>query len=657
MTLRQRIFRLVRQIGGLRLGITLALLLAALLFARLSWSLPFSADAEAIAYDLRGALTAPAVAQDPRMVGVVYDEETVTLTGRRQPVDRAILAKALRRIDQLGARAIGIDILIVQPLPDDAQLIAAFRAMRTPTYLAYASTSANPDQITFEQQGFLDAFLRQLAPGNVRPASIRLEGERDGVLRRWPTRATGLPAALPNAMERPGVFAGYAGSIGFRRAADDSRPLLATLPIQSFADDAMFAIPEARALLASQVAGKYVLIGGHIEDLDLFETPATRVTGRQMWGLDAFAEMLAQQLERRDFVAIPAWIVWLTALVAVAAGALTALGGLPPLASAAVLILQLLAITALPFELQRRMVDTYGLPVVGWTVGWVLAFLAVGSAARAIGSEQRRFAQSALGKYLPRDIAAEILRDPDSLSLKGEKRHIYVVFTDLEGFTKLSHAIEPETVATLLNRYLETLSDIVLDHGGTIDKFVGDAVVAFWGAPIARPDDATRAADAAIAMHAAGEAFRHSVPDDVPPIGRTRVGLHYGEAIVGNFGGEGRIQYTALGDSMNTAARLEAANKQLGTAVLVSRIAAERVGIDRFRALGRVRLRGRATAIDIAEPGSPALNTDIDHAQDGDAAARDRIEALAALNPGDAALGNLVYRLHRCGEEGCYVLD
>jgi adenylate cyclase len=235
-------------------------------------------------------------------------------------------------------------------------------------------------------------------------------------------------------------------------------------------------------------------------------------------------------------------------------------------------------------------------------VGWLFAYAAVGSASRTIGAQERAFAQSALGKYLPRDIAKEILRDPDRLALHGEKREIYCVFTDLEGFTKLSHAVTPETVARLLNNYLDRLSDVVLAYGGTIDKFVGDAVVAFWGAPISRPDDAANAAAAARAMFEEGEAFRRDMGEGVPPIGKTRVGLHVGDAIVGNFGGEGRIQYTALGDSMNTAARLEAANKQLFSSVLFSREAAERGGRDDLVPLGRITLRGRSQPVDVYEP-------------------------------------------------------
>ena len=219
-------------------------------------------------------------------------------------------------------------------------------------------------------------------------------------------------------------------------------------------------------------------------------------------------------------------------------------------------------------------------------------------------------------------------------------------------------------VARLLNRYLEMLSAVVLEHGGTIDKFVGDAVVAFWGAPISRPDDGLRAVQAAIAMNAAGEEFRHSAPEGVPPIGMTRVGLHFGEAIVGNFGGDGRIQYTALGDSMNTAARLESANKQIGTAVLVSETVVERCGLDIFRPLGRVVLSGRASALglfqpvpDMPEAERKAFSALAIRAAEGDKVAVDEIVALAEAHPDDKALTKFAYRVTHQNGENYYVLD
>ena len=232
----------------------------------------------------------------------------------------------------------------------------------------------------------------------------------------------------------------------------------------------------------------------------------------------------------------------------------------------------------------------------------MVAFAAVTSAARASTAVQRRFAQGALGKYLPREMAEEIIEHPERLALHGEKKEIFVLFSDLEGFTKMSHAIPPEMVAKLLNRYLDMLSQVVLDHGGVIDKFVGDAVVAFWGAPIARPDDGERAARAGYALWQAGEKFRNSVEPGVPPIGKTRVGLHWGEAVVGNFGGKTRIQYTALGNSHEH--RLAARGGQQGARfeVMASQEFAERSGLDWWRPMGRVVLRGRSKPVDLFEP-------------------------------------------------------
>jgi len=373
---------------------------------------------------------------------------------------------------------------------------------------------------------------------------------------------------------------------------------------------------------------------------------------------------LAQTLDDIWPPTLPGWAQWLIAIAVIAAGALSSLFGGVLWRTVVLLLLQFATMVYLPYFLQSRGIDTQQLPAFGWLVGWGIAFAASGAAARAVGSEQRKFAQSALGKYLPRDIAAQILADPERLALHGEKREIFVVFTDLEGFTKLSHAIEPEMVALLLNRYLDMLSDVVLEYGGTIDKFVGDAVVSFWGAPISRPDDGERAARAAYAMWQAGEEFRATVPEGVPPIGKTRVGLHFGEAIVGNFGGEGRIQYTALGDSMNTAARLESANKQLKSNVMASREAMERSGLDWWRPMGRISLRGRARPVDIFEPVPNLSQSDLSHfaalmagVKRGNKESIDALAGLARAHPEDEALANLVHRVQHLEVGGSYVLD
>ncbi|MBB4641830.1 adenylate/guanylate cyclase domain-containing protein [Rhizorhapis suberifaciens] len=649
---------MLRNIGIGRVAGTLLFVLLGVLVARYSWYLPFIGQAERAFYDLRMTATAAHVEQDDRIVMIVYTDDTLIDTKKRSPLDRATLARALANIDALEAKAIGIDILIDQPQDEDQQLLAVFAGLKTPTFLAYADINTNADNIEYRQQQFLDQFMARLKGTKVSPASIRLEVDGDGVARSWPAQPSNLPPLLATAMAGNSAFQGYMGSIRYRLPLSEDRPVIASFPIDLFAN------PDTAAAFADQVKGRHVLIGGDIVDLDQFETPMTAITGDRMIGLEVHANILAQYLDGDRPEQMPGVALWMAALLAAAASILTSLLEGKNWKIALFILLQLAFFVALPFYLQAHGTDTQFLPASGWALGWFITYAVVGSAARAVGSEQRKFAQSALGKYLPRDIAQEILNDPERLALHGEKRDIFVVFTDLEGFTKLSHAIEPEMVASLLNRYLDMLSDVVLEYGGTIDKFVGDAVVAFWGAPISRPDDGERAARAAYAMWQAGEAFRADIPDGVPPIGRTRVGLHFGEAIVGNFGGEGRIQYTALGDSMNTAARLEAANKQLGSSVIASREAVERSSLGWWRPMGRVVLRGRATPVDIFEPRPDLDISDLDHIRammnqlsTNRSGAVTELSAYAERHVDDAALANLLYRLEHGEAGGEYVLD
>ncbi len=670
MTDKNRVSRLtgtvsttLRKIGALRIILTAVLLVVAVFLARFSWQIPLIIQAERAFYDLQIATMAPRRDQDDRIVQIVYNDETLAATGKRSPLDRAILAKAIKRIDSFKPKAIGIDILIDQAQPEDAEIVAAFQTVKTPTFIAYAPSEIAEDKILPWQQEFIENFQKSLAPGNVKLGNIILEPDDDNVLRTWPKVRPGVPERLFVAMldKNDGPFKNYEGAIQYVSPAFVERPVFGSIPIDTIAEDALFESPEATELFRQQIAGKYVLIGGHIQDIDLFETA---LAGKEIWGVEIFAHMLAQQLDGRVPSPVPNWVIWVSAIVAVVAAAITATLNVSAIIVALLIIVQIGTMIAMPFYLQTIQIDTNSLPSVGWMLGWLLAFTVVGAAARAVGAEQRKFAQGALGKFLPPAIAAEILRNPDSLTLHGEKREIFVVFTDLEGFTKLSHAIEPEMVATLLNRYLDMLSNVVLQYGGTIDKFIGDAIVAFWGAPISRADDGERAAKCAWALYEAGEEFRKTVPAGVPKIGVTRVGFHFGEAIVGNFGGEGRFQYTALGDSMNTAARLEAANKQTKSKVLASQEAVELAGVDWFRPLGRIVLRGRSTPLEVFEP---VPNMDSLQRQTFAKLARGAIQgdvsAITALNdesashPEDFALANFVYRLAHQEKGGYFVLD
>lgn len=660
--------RSLRQLGWQRITVAVILLGLALHIAFSSWRLPLLHDAEAALYDIRAVNFSPRADTDKRVTLVVYTADTNRATGQISPVDRTILAKALTQIDQLGAKGVGIDVLFDSPQDDDVELRAALKAMRTPVHLAFADNRTNPEAITYEQEQDLRAFMDSVKTDVVKPTSILLETDADGVARYWPKQYAGLPPLLSLALTKDGPdadprFARYTGPIRYRVPTAIDRPVFDKIPIDLLAD------PETAPLVADAIKGRYILIGGDFSDFDQFDTPFTRtgnpVTGEtRMIGVEVHASMLAQLLDKAWKAPPALWIKVLAAIVAVGLGVITALVQARTWVQALAVIAQFALFLVVPFLLERAGYDTLNLPATGWIVGWLIAFTAVSSSVRAVNAAQREFAQGALGKYLPRSVANEIMRNPERLLLHGEKREIFCLFSDLEGFTKLTHAVEPEMIARLLNDYLDRLSAVVLEYGGTLDKFVGDAVVAFWGAPIAYPDDGERAVKAAYAMYLAGEEFRKAAPEGVPKIGRTRVGVHYGDAVVGNFGGEGRIQYTALGDAMNTAARLEGANKPLDTKVLVSREAAERSGLDWFRPMGAVTLRGRNTPVEIFEPVPDMPENERQLAKDlvsahsaGDV---DRVQTLTAtlgesvIN--DDAMINLIERLRNTHKGESYVL-
>ncbi len=651
---------------------TMIFIVIAVLIARYSWQtpivnaegsheeIPIAADAERALYDVRAAFAAlktRQVSQDKRILLVPFTPDSQFRTGKRSPLDRTTLANALTNLDTMGAKAIGIDILFDQAQPDDPRLIAALHAMKTPVWIGYATNAHNPLDILPWQQEFMDAFIARAANPNIRKASIRLEADRDNVMRNWPSQPKELPPFLPVAMSGRHRAASYQGSVLYSAPANREYDVFNLLPVDLFID------PAVAPALAGQVKDRYILIGGDLPDSDQFDYPLTRVTGNAITGLKVHATMLAQALDRRMPAKINGTALWLLAVFVVLAGAFTSMVDVRPGILSLLIVGQMLFFSAAPFFFEWRGIDTQGLPAFGWIAGWLLAYMATEATVKAMGSDQKRFAQSALGKYLPPDIAAMILKDPTKLSLTGERLSIFTLFTDIQGFTSLSHVIPAEKTASILNAYLDGMSDIVLNNGGTIDKFVGDAVVAFWGAPIARDDDGDRALQAVVEMLHFTQHFGAD-DSDRAMLGRTRIGLHYGESIVGNFGGEGRIQYTALGDAMNTAARLEGANKYLKSTALVSDEARARTETqDMFRPMGRITLSGRSTPIVVWEPCpniDPEQRSELTRLwrqfEAGDKEALHALEAIAAMHDNDVALSTFADRLRQTGPGGSYIL-
>jgi adenylate cyclase len=213
-----------------------------------------------------------------------------------------------------------------------------------------------------------------------------------------------------------------------------------------------------------------------------------------------------------------------------------------------------------------------------------------------------RFIRSAFASYVSPNLVSYLVEHPEQLRLGGERRECSFVLTDLAGFTTLVERSEPEALVALLNDYIEGMTDIAFKHGGTLDRIVGDAVAVMFSAPVAQPDHAARAVACAMEMNAFSRRFSRSRTTPERRVGRTRIGVHSGTVIIGNFGGGHVFDYRALGDAINTTARLETVNRHLNTRVCVSAATAAQVPGFRGRPAGRLVLKGKSEPIEAFEP-------------------------------------------------------
>jgi adenylate cyclase len=211
-------------------------------------------------------------------------------------------------------------------------------------------------------------------------------------------------------------------------------------------------------------------------------------------------------------------------------------------------------------------------------------------------------AQALLSRYFSPNLAERLASDPEAVDLGGQRREITSLFTDIAEFTSMLETLDFEVIAPLLNDYLGGMTDVVFGHGGTVVKIIGDAMHVLFGAPADQPDHAARAVSCAIELDIYAQAFRARWRERGIELGMTRLGLEAGPAIVGNFGGGKYFDYTAYGDTVNTAARLEAANKQLGTRICVGESVASRVAGFKGRPIGDLLLRGRKEPLRAFEP-------------------------------------------------------
>ena len=270
---------------------------------------------------------------------------------------------------------------------------------------------------------------------------------------------------------------------------------------------------------------------------------------------------------------------------------------------------------------------------------------------------QREFITNAFSCYVSPKVVEALIRDPAKMSLEGERRVMTYLFTDIAAFTTMSEALDSHDLARILNGYFDVLTEVVMEYDGTIGKFQGDALFVIFNAPMDQHDHAERAVRCALKADRFAQAYSIEQQAQGVPFGHTRIGVHTGPAVVGNFGSRRRFDYSAHGDAVNTAARLEGVNKQFGTRICVSEATRALCHGILFRPLGTVTVKGRSSGTRVWEPANEETAYLARYCEAWDKLASEQPEALglfAALNqenPDDRCVAMYLERLYR-GEKG-----
>jgi adenylate cyclase len=392
-----------------------------------------------------------------------------------------------------------------------------------------------------------------------------------------------------------------------------------------------------------------VLLGGSAPELNgLRKTPADPLTPSVQIQADAVEQMVAGRVPSALTAAPIArhlTVLVMGALAVVLAAALSPAAGSAILGGAiALLWTAAIAVSGLADRLTDPLTPS---------VAAALVFAVTAGTAYSVTRRREALLHHRLEQHLAPAVVRRIVERPDLVKLTGEQREVTSLFTDIEDFTATMHRAGPEELVATLDQYFEGVAGIVIEHGGMIDKIVGDGVHALFNAPLDLEDHPQRAIECAIAIQAWSEGFRRSAPAAAIGLGRTRIGIETGPAIVGDVGIQSKLDYKAQGDGVNMAARLQASNKELGSAICVGPGAAARCDAPLLRPLGLLAVRGREEPIAVFEPwpddAPPAWREAYLKAcamLDRDAAhAAPQLQKLMAERPADLAMRRLAERL------------
>jgi adenylate cyclase len=617
----------------------------------------------------------PYLQQPVRILDI--DEDSLKRIGQ-WPWPRDVLARIVDRLTQAGAAAIALDILLAEPdrtspesllkqwqsrpdagslrqalnqLPDpDAELAAALS--RGPTVVAFSLNQTMGGSAPLRKAGFATAgdeprrfvtdlsgatvglpALEQAAPGN---GSVNVLPDPDGVIRRVPIviahRGEIYPSLVAEALRVAQGASGYvikasgaSGEESFGRATGLTHVRIgeAIVPVDRAGNLPLYDtgprperfIPAWKVLTPDfdpqQVAGHIILIGTSVEGLkDTKPTPLDPV----MAGVEIHAQLL-EQILGSQYLQRPDWASGAEILLLLALGLILILllHRLGAVWSAAVTLAAIAAAVAGSWIAYSRLAMQFD-PLYPSLAA--LAIYLSGSLLGYLRTEgERRNVRKAFGQYLTPVLVEELTRHPERLQLGGEMRELTLMFSDIQGFTRIAETLDPHELTRLINGILTPLTSAIQEVKGTIDKYIGDCVMAFWNAPLDDADHARNALRAALAMKKALAKVNAELAAEATREGRKPlevaigIGINTGRCSVGNMGSDQRFDYTALGDTVNLASRLEGLTRGYGVGVIVGEDTAAKAGDMPLIEIDRVQVKGRARPL--------AIYTLVGEARDG----------------------------------------
>ncbi|CAI9409013.1 hypothetical protein ANOBCDAF_01977 [Pleomorphomonas sp. T1.2MG-36] len=598
----------------------------------------------------------PREATEPPVVVVDIDEASIAELGQ-WPWSRRVIATIVDRLHALGAAAIGFDIVFSEPdrlslsravddlrqrgavvslpsgaeeLDSDADLARALAEANAAVGLAL--TDEGRDTPPKPKAGFAFGgtdprqYLTHFhgAIRNIEPLQTSATGagffsfatSRDNVIRAMPLAAVAGDEIFPAlSVETLRIAQGASGfvirtsdasgqggggnpamvdlRVGELTVPTDSdgrmRVYYSGMPNMSVIRAADLATDRMSAEASAAVMGRIVLIGTSAVGLrDIVATPIASA----MPGVNVHAEII-DQIVSGSFLKEPDWAEGATLLAAFLSGLIligvaSRSGALFSTLAFLLLSAALVAASWLAFAKGQYLLDP-----VGPTLTLLVVFLVLIPLRLALENREKRFVKNAFGRYLAPALVERLANEPRALQLGGETRRVTVLFSDIRGFTTLSEGMDPQALTGLINNILTPLTDVLLKGEATIDKYIGDAIMAFWNAPLDIDRHEEKACRAALAMLGVVDTLNRSRSEPI----RIGIGLNTGEACVGNLGSAQRFSYSALGDSVNLASRIESLTKLYGVDIAISEFTRQAVPDFAFLELDLVRVKGRSAPV------------------------------------------------------------